>query len=185
MDIQLAIICLLTFVIHLMGTLAYSVRIAGVRTRRVAISFALFNILVLISRTSNSFQVPFMAKRVEHNLDNPPDHLLTDFRWLLFSATFATLVGAVLIPTFQRIFSRALSEFQSHRSVPKLLLRSVFGGGFVSLKESLSLPSSNNFNDLRTTPGVSPRVIVLNVVAMAFWTVGVFAPLYAMRLNPE
>ena len=54
MDWQLVIICLLTFVIHLVGTLAYSVRIAGVRTKRIAVSFALFNILVLVSRTSNS-----------------------------------------------------------------------------------------------------------------------------------
>lgn len=35
MDTQLLIICLLTFVIHLIGTLAYAARIAGVRTRRV------------------------------------------------------------------------------------------------------------------------------------------------------
>jgi hypothetical protein len=32
MDINLAIICGLTFVIHLIGTLAYAARIAGVRT---------------------------------------------------------------------------------------------------------------------------------------------------------
>ena len=185
MDTQLAIICSLTFIIHLMGTLAYSVRIAGVRTRRVAISFALFNVLVLISRTSNGFQIPFMAKRVEQNLDNPSQHLLTDFRWFLFSAALATLVGAILIPTFQRIFSRALLEFQTHRSVTKLLLRSVLGGGFAGLKESLSLPASSNFNSLRTQPSISARVIALNVVAMAFWTVGVFAPLYAMLLNPN
>ena len=52
MDINLAIICLLTFIIHLIGTLAYAVRIAGVRTRRIAVSFALFNILILVSRTA-------------------------------------------------------------------------------------------------------------------------------------
>ncbi|HEY4079436.1 MAG TPA: DUF2837 family protein [Burkholderiaceae bacterium] len=32
MDRQLLIICALTFVIHLIGTLAYAVRIAGIRT---------------------------------------------------------------------------------------------------------------------------------------------------------
>ena len=58
-------LCVLTFVIHLIGTLAYAVRIAGVRTRRIAVSFALFNVLVLVSRTSNSFQGPFLAKRIE------------------------------------------------------------------------------------------------------------------------
>src|SRR6185503_12200002 len=82
MDLNLAIICLLTFVIHLIGTLAYSVRIAGVRTRRIAVSFALFNILVLVSRTSNSFQGPFLAKRIEQNLIHPASHsLISDFRW--------------------------------------------------------------------------------------------------------
>ena len=42
MEIQLFVICFLTFGIHLIGALAYSARIAGVRTRRIAISFALF-----------------------------------------------------------------------------------------------------------------------------------------------
>jgi len=68
MNFQLIILCLLTFIIHLVGTLAYAVRIAGVRTRRLAVSFSLFNILVLASRTSNSFQGPFLAKRVEQSL---------------------------------------------------------------------------------------------------------------------
>ena len=65
MDTQLLIICLLTFAINLIGTLAYAARIAGVRTRRIAMSFALFNILVLVSRMSNSFLGPFLAKRIE------------------------------------------------------------------------------------------------------------------------
>src|SRR5690349_18710500 len=113
MDVQLAILCVLTFIIHLIGTLAYAVRIAGIRTRRIAISFALFNILVLVSRTSNSFQGPFLAKRIEENINESLVHgVLQDFRWLLASATLATLVGAALIPTFQRIFSRAVSHFQ-------------------------------------------------------------------------
>src|SRR6185369_16980044 len=129
MDTNLAIICLLTFVIHLIGTLAYSVRIAGVRTRRIAVSFALFNILVLVSRTSNSFQGPFLAKRIEENISESIAHgLLQDFRWLLASATVATLVGAALIPTFQRIFSRAVRHFQAHRSIPSMLLRGLFKG---------------------------------------------------------
>ena len=65
MDWQLASLCGLTFIIQLIGALAYAVRIAGVRTRRIAVSFALFNILVLVSRTSNAFQGSFVAKRIE------------------------------------------------------------------------------------------------------------------------
>jgi hypothetical protein len=107
MDTQLWLICFLTFVIHLVGTLAYSVRIAGVRTRRIAVSFALFSILVLVSRTSHSFLGPFLAKRVESNLAGTVvTNLLSDFRWLLVSASLATVIGALLIPTFQRVSQR-------------------------------------------------------------------------------
>src|SRR6185437_11902936 len=136
MDLQLAVICALTFVIHMVGTLAFAVRIAGVRTRRIAVSFALFNILVLVSRTSNSFQGPFLAKRIEDNIRHGvAQGLLTDFRWLLFSATLATVAGAILIPTFQRLFCKAVLHFQTHRSVPRLLLHGFFKGGLSQLKD--------------------------------------------------
>ena len=120
MDIQLAILIVLTFIIHLIGTLAYSVRIAGIRTRRIAVSFALFNILVLVSRTSNSFQGPFLAKRIEQSLNIPQPHILTDLRWLLLSATLATIVGAFLIPTFQRLFCKAVLHFQLAQTYAQL-----------------------------------------------------------------
>ena len=186
MDTNLAIICLLTFVIHLVGTLAYSVRIAGVRTRRIAVSFALFNILVLISRTSNSFQGPFLAKRVEEHLLHPvSSSLIADFRWLLMSATLATIVGAFLIPTFQRIFSRAVQDFQIHRSVPRLLLHICFRGGLAHISDFVVMPATTNVTALRAGHGISAGTIVLNVVAVSLWTVGVFAALYAGYLNPQ
>jgi hypothetical protein len=186
MDTNLAIICVLTFVIHLIGTLAYSVRIAGVRTRRIAVSFALFNILVLVSRTSNSFQGPFLAKRVEKNLLHPAaSGLISDFRWLLLSATLATVVGAFLIPTFQRLFSRAVQDFQTHRSIPRLLLHICFRGGLAHIKDSVVMPAATNVTALRAGHGISAGTIVMNIVAVSLWTVGVFAALYAGYLNPQ
>ncbi len=177
---------LLTFVIHLIGTLAYSVRIAGVRTRRIAVSFALFSILVLVSRTSNSFLGPFLAKRVETNLDGAAaGALLWDFRWLLVSASLATIIGALLIPTFQRVFCRAVLHFQVHRSVPKLILHGFFKGGLSYVKDVASVPAARNMTDMRTGHGVSLRITVLNVAAAALWTVGVFASLYAGVLDPS
>ena len=64
---RIAIVFLFTLVIHLIATLAYSVRLVGVKTGRIAVSFALFNILVLVSRTANSFQAPLLAKVIENN----------------------------------------------------------------------------------------------------------------------
>lgn len=185
MDKQLLFICFLTFVIHLIGTLAYSVRIAGVRTKRIAVSLALFSILVLVSRTSNSFLGPFLAARVEANLSGGTAHrLLADFRWLLVSSSIATLAGAFLIPTFQRVFSRAVLHFQAHRSIPKLILHGFFKGGLSYIKDAASIPASTNVTGIRNAHGVSAWITVLNVGAVALWTVGVFAALYAGSLDP-
>jgi hypothetical protein len=185
MDKQLLLICFLTFVIHLVGTLAYSVRIAGIRTRRIAVSLALFSILVLVSRTSNSFLGPFLAKRVESNLaELAQTHLLWDFRCLLISASLATIVGAFLIPTFQRVFCRAVMHFQEHRSIPKLILHGFFKGGMSYVKDVASVPAAANVSALRRGNGVSLSITLLNVVAVALWTVGVFAALYAGALDP-
>jgi hypothetical protein len=185
MDTQLVVICVLTFVIHLVGTLAYAARIAGVRTRRIAVSFSLFNILILVSRTSNSFQGPFLAKRIENNIAGAVSHgLLADFRWMLWSATVATVLGALLTPTFQRIFSRAVVHFQANRSVPRLLLHVFLRGGLAQLKNVASMPTAANLTHIRSGSPISPLMVALNVVAIALWTTGVFASLYAGYLNP-
>jgi hypothetical protein len=185
MDSNLLLICLLTFIIHLIGTLAYAARIAGVRTRRIALSFSLFNILVLVSRTSNSFQMPFLGKRVERTLNFPGHNLLADFRWMLLSASLATLIGALFIPTFQRIFSRAVLAFQTHRSIPRLMLLAWSQGGITRMRDSISVPVSANITGMRAAHGVSATMIGLNVFSVSLWTVGIFASLYAGYLNPQ
>jgi len=187
MDPNLLLICVLTFVIHLVGTLAYAVRIAGVRTRRIAISFSLFNILILVSRTSNSFQGPFLAKRIESRLlsGHASSPLLHDFRYLLFTTTVATLAGAVLIPTFQRLFSGAVRHFQTHRSLLHLAQFAFTSRGVSSIKGGICMPSVPNMKRLSSGAGVSSPVIALNIFAMALWTLGVFASLYAGYLKPE
>jgi Alternate to MurJ len=108
MDAQLTTLFVLTFAINLIGTLAYAARIAGVRTHRIALAFSLFNALVLISRTANSFQAPLLAKRVERNVPaGTTAGTLEDFRWLLLAASLATIVGAFL--TQRNGYSAAVS----------------------------------------------------------------------------
>ena len=183
MDVGLLIICALTFVIHLIGTLAYSVRIAGTRTRRIALSLSLFNILILISRTSNSFQAPLLAKRVEHNIASGVTAGLGDFRWLLGCAAIATIVGGLLIPTFQRLLSRWVA-FVGERPSLQSLRRLASPVVVAHVRESLVFPRWTNVTALRNQR-VPWGVAVVNTVAMAIWSVGVFAALYAGYLRPE
>lgn len=186
MDSQLFVICLLTVAINLIGTLAYAARIAGVRTRRIAMSFALFNILVLVSRTSNSFLGPFLAKRIEVRIsEGGGEALLLDFHLVLASASLAVLIGILLVPTGQRLLAKAIGHFQEHRSTTRMLLRTATPAGLHTLREALTPPSPKVLKELVKERGVGWGVLLANCLAQALITVGVVASLYAGYLNPE
>ncbi|GEL50470.1 lipid II flippase Amj family protein [Acetobacter tropicalis] len=185
MDQQLVIICLLTAGINLIGTLAYAARIAGGRTGRIAMSFALFNMLVLVSRTSNSFLGPFLAKRIEMRLaSGGGDALLGDFRLVLLSATIAVFIGIVMVPTGQRMFVKAIGYFQRHRSTARLLARTASPAGLMAIRQSIAWPTRGHMRAMKKERGVGWGVLLGNVLAQALITVGVLASLYAGYLNP-
>ncbi|MFZ2103126.1 MAG: lipid II flippase Amj family protein [Oricola sp.] len=186
MDIQLVVILALTFVIHLIGTLAYAFRIAGIRTGHIAIAFSLFNVMVLVSRVSNSFQGPFLAKRVETAIQDPAAyHLATDFALILASASAATVVGGLLIPTLQRYATRAVSGFRRNRSMVRLMARALTPHGVAVLMQSATLPRFANLSALRPAAGIPVGIVILNFLASALWTVGVLAAIYAGSIDPE
>lgn len=184
MTIQIIIVFILTFVIHLISTLSYSVRIVGTRTRKIAVSFALFNIMVLISRTSNSFQAPLLAKWVEKNINlniNPGTY---EIRLILFVATLATIFGAFLIPTFQRVLSKAVMNFSVHKSMPKLILHSFTKTGIKQLGREISIPNIENLSTKSKTK-FPLKIFIFNILAVAILSVGVLSSLYAGFITPE
>lgn len=186
MSAQVGWVFFFTFIIHLIGTLSYALRIAGARTGRIAVSFALFNIMALASRTAHSFQVPLLAKHVEQNiLHGRLADAESDFRWLLLAATLATALGALLIPTFQRLLTRAVEAFDSHRSLVRLIVRGLSRSGLGHFKEALRLPAKENLTRMVSLGHVPVRIILANVLATALITTGAFSSLYAGYLNPE
>lgn len=182
---QILIVFILTFVIHLISTLSYSVRIVGIRTKRIAVSFALFNIMVLISRTANGFQAPLLANQVEKNIQNGIGENLIDFRFILLGATLATIIGGFLIPTFQRIFTKSVYQFSIHKSIPRLLIHGFSKSGIIQFGNSLKIPDRKNVTELIKLKNIPKKIFILNIVAVAVLTVGVLASLYAGYINPE
>lgn len=185
MSYQIIIVVVLTFLINLVTTLSYSVRIVGIRTGRIAVSFALFNILVLISRTAYGFQAPLLANTIEKNINSGIGNNLLEFRWIIFSCTVASIVGGLMIPSFQRILSIAVEKFSVYKTVPKLLLHSFTKSGITSIKESVVVPSSKNLTQINVKENFPWKVFLMNVVAVAIITVGVLASMYAGYLNPD
>ena len=187
MDGELFFIAFLTFIIHLIATLAYAVRIAGARTGKVAVSLALFNILVLVSRTSNAIQAPLLTKRVEESiLDGITIGAAGgDFRWIIAASTLATMIGAAMIPTFQRVFTKGVNAFSTYQSVPKVILRGISSSGVAHLRSSMKFPRIFDPKDLVLGSRIPLKVLIFNMVAVAIFTVGVLASIYAGYLNPE
>jgi hypothetical protein len=185
MTTSIIIVLILTFIINLISTLSFSVRIVGIRTGRIAISIALFNILVLISRTANGFQAPVLAKMVEENIKQGIFSNESAFRLLILSCTLATVLGALLIPTFQRVLSKAVTNFSVHKSIPKLVLHGFSKAGISYFKDNLTLPSRENISSIALNKEFPWRIFVLNTVAVAITTIGVLSAVYASYFNPE
>ncbi|MCE3278901.1 MAG: rane protein [Bacteroidetes bacterium] len=185
MTTQIIIVLVLTFIINLITTLSYSVRIVGIRTGRIAISFALFNILVLVSRTANGFQAPLLAKTVENDIKAGIYGNEFTFRLIIFSCTIATICGAVLIPTFQRILSRAVLNFSVHKSMSRLLVHGFSKAGILYFKDNMTVPAKENITQLKTDTEFPWKIFILNTLAVAILTIGVLSAVYASYLNPD
>lgn len=175
-----------TLIIHLINTLAYAVRLVGVKTGRLAVSFALFNILVLVSRTSNAIQAPLLAKKIERDITTGLfDGSVEQFRWLLLAASLGTLLGALLIPTFHRVFAGLVKQMDIDRSFPRVLIHAFSRAGIRHLKKQITIPSRHNVEHVRNVHRLPIRLILLNTIVVSMLTVGVFAALYSIYLNPE
>lgn len=185
MTSQILIVLVLTFLINLITTLSYSVRIVGIRTGRIAISFALFNILVLVSRTANGFQAPLLAKTVENDIKHGIFNNTETFRLIIFSCTLATIFGGLLIPTFQRVLSKAVLNFSVHKSMPKLILHGFSKTGILYFKDNMTIPSKANISKIEFDREFPWKMFVLNIFAVAILTIGVLSAVYASYINPE
>ena len=129
--------------------------------------------------------MPLLAKHVEQNIQRGAlEGAEADFRWLLLAATLGATLGALLIPTFQRLLTRAVEAFDLHRSIPRLLLRSLSRSSLRHLRESLSLPAKENLTRIVNLRQVPLRIVLAHVLATALISVGAFASLYAGYLDP-
>ena|SRR5579859_1797237 len=114
---NLTIILVLTGIVHCLDTAAYASRIAGVRTGRLALTGALFNIVALASRVAYTLQAPLLGSAVDRMVQqNHLGGLLRDFHIIIGAASVGTLLGAMLIPSFVAVFSRGALAYEAHGS---------------------------------------------------------------------
>ena len=181
---RLAFIFMLTVLIHTVDTFSYSVRIAGVRTKHLALALSLFNIIVLISRTSNMVQAPLLGSLVDYSIASHTQSSLNfDFRMIIFAATVGGIIGALLIPTFVKIFTIGINKMQTTGSVPALIYSGTSLRGVRAIKKSLTKPNLKLLKkiDLSTIP---KGFLIINIFITAIYTIGILSAIYAGAMVP-
>ncbi|MEW8993350.1 lipid II flippase Amj family protein [Clostridium sp.] len=182
MSTQIIIVLVLNFIIAIIGTLAYSVRLVGVRTGKIAITFAVFNVLSLVSRTALTFQAPLLTKFVENSTGG--SDVLNLFNLIIIVSGIATLVGAFLIPTFQKLFYKGVIRFSIDKSIPKLIMHSFSKAGVHYMRDCISIPVKESVTKINFKK-LPLKIIIYNIIAVAILTVGSLAPIYAGTIVPD
>lgn len=182
MNIQIVIVLVLNLIISIIGTLAYSARLVGVRTGKIAITYSVFNILSLVSRLAVTFQAPILTKYIEHN--SSEGNILYIFNLIILISGIATVIGAFFIPTFQRIFYKGVLRFSIEKSIPKLIIHSFSKTGINYMKDCIAIPVSTNITKIKYNK-LPIKIIIFNIIAVSLITVGSLAPIYAGKIAPD
>lgn len=174
----------LTFTIHLIDTLAYSVRLNSVKSKQFALSISLFNVFVLVSRTANMFQGPLIGALIGSSIANGINPLW-DIRKVILASSVGTITGIVLIPTFLRVFSKAVTKLELSGSVPNIVLEALSIGNIKRIAKKATVPSKSMLLNLRFRE-IPKRLLLLNVLITGVYTIGVLAAFYSATLvSPE
>ncbi|WP_341349359.1 lipid II flippase Amj family protein [Desulfofundulus australicus] len=188
---------------HLTDTLVYAVRLSGVTTRRLATAFSLFQIISLLASTANLIQAPLLSSVVEKTintglkhaseplLESPLYHhqltlLGMEIRMIIFSATLGTVLGVLLTPAFNYIFTRVIFLFEEAGSIPRLII--ILLSPRLLVKTLRKRP--RYLGTLRASLPQRPQNIPLtffmaHTIVTGIWTTGVLSALYAGALLPE
>lgn len=177
------LISFFTLIIHTTDTLSYAIRLAGVRTGKLAVALSLTGIIVLVSRTSNLIQGPMtgglidLAKKT--NLDVEPY-----FRVIIGAASAGTALAILLFPIFVTLSTRVIAHLEVAGSIPQMIKNSV---SIEKIKQvGYHLRNSRWEMLSRFRMGSIPkRLLFLNCIVTSIYTVSVLSVLYASLLVPE
>lgn len=183
---QLLLISLFILIIHSIETLAYAVRLSGARVRLLASALSLFNVMVMVSRLANMMQQPFTGSLIDNAPnENTLEFVENQYRIIIGSATFGTIIGILLLPTFIAIFSRAIIHLAEVRgSIPSLIKKGLTLEYIKRGVKHIHLPKWSYLQDIRLQD-IPIKLFLINMIITAIYTIGVLSALYAALIVPE
>lgn len=171
---------ILTSVVHLIDTLAYSVRLNSVRSGQFALSTSLFNIFVMVSRTANTLQGPLIGSVIGASIAAGLDPL-PGIRRVVLSATAGTLVGILLVPTFLKIFAKAVARLELTGSIPAIVVQALSISNIKRIARTATTPSRRMLNRL-SFQEIPKTLLALYTFIAGIYTIGVLAAFYSATL---
>jgi hypothetical protein len=184
----LMFICIFTFLIHLTESLAYSMRLAGIRTKQIAIAMSFVTTTLLISRLSNMFQAPILGAMVDGAIIQKSLFALSalenNFRVIIFAAFLGSLSGALLTPTMVRLFQAAIKKFLRHGSLPRIFFAIFKPKNALKIIQSFRLPRLASLRTI-SLKNIPKTFLILNMFVAAVYTIGVLCSLLAGAYLPD
>jgi hypothetical protein len=181
-------VCVFTFLIHVTESLAYCMRLAGVKTKKIAIALSFVTSTLLVSRLSNMFQAPLLGSMVDKTTKIGTDAALyaleMDFRVVIFAAFLGSAAGAFLGPTVVNFFSAAITHFQKNGSVPRVVVFALKPRNIVKMFRSFRLPTLSMLSDI-SLKNIPKQFLIINVCVTSIYTIGVLCSLLAGAYLPE
>lgn len=184
-EIKILLVFFLLAIINAIGTFAYGARLAGVRSKSISSSSALFNILTLISRTSNMILSPLIGSIVEEAIKtNNIDGLTMNFRFIFLGATFGTAIAILLIPYMSDLLIHAINKLEQHKSIPMIFYKEMKPKNIVKMIKMFRLPSKNSLKNI-CVKNIPKGFLIISPIIYSIYTVGFLSALYAGSLTPE
>jgi hypothetical protein len=169
----------------IIDTLAYAVRTAGVKTKKLAISISLFNMLTIFARMSNLIQAPILGNLCDKVRQGvyTADEVLAGLRLVLLFIAGGVILGALLTPSFIRLASRGIEVMERKGSLfPTVAyaLRRIW-----RLPVHMSLPSLSRIKPFLNVKNIPYNFLVFNVFVTCFYSIGVMSTLMAASWSPD
>ena len=88
------------------------------------------------------------------------------------------------MPTFQKVFYKAVDHFSIEKSIPRLIIHSFSKNGIKYMKNNIGMPVKESLTsvNIRKLP---KKILIYNFISIAIITAGGFAPIYAGSMAPD
>lgn len=186
MSRHLWIVVGLNLLFALLVSTTYVSRISAVRTKKVAMAVAVYNLFFLVARLGQQALGPLLGSISDFFAQNQlsEEQLSILFRKVLLGATLGTVMALLLLPTMVAVYDVTIERVERRGSLFGVLLGALNPFHWTAVARCLRRPSlfGLRLEDLHRIPKF---LVVANLLVVAVHSVGVVSSVYAGFALPE